>query len=221
MKIAVLGTGEVGRTIASRLIEVGHEVRLGSRTADNEAATAWAGGAGDAASHGTFADAAAFAEVVFNCTKGEHTLAALDAAGADNLAGKVLIDLTNPLDFSKGMPPSLTVCNTDSMAERIQAAHPKARVVKALNTMWNGSMVNPRMIEESHHTFICGSDDDAKKAVTGILEQFGWRREEVVDLGGIEAARGTEMWLPLWLRIWGAKGSGAFNLKLVFAESGQ
>lgn len=219
MKIAVLGTGEVGRTIASRLVEVGNEVILGSRTADNEVATKWSAENGERASNDTFESAASAAEVVFNCTKGEHSVAALKAAGAGNLDGKVLVDLSNPLDFSQGAPPSLFVSNTESLAETIQSAFPAARVVKALNTMWNGIMVNPRMLPESHHTFVCGNDDAAKQVVRGILESFGWQSDEIMDLGDITTARGPEMWLPLWLRIWGATKNGAFNLKLVFAEN--
>src|SRR5690606_92087 len=138
MRVGVLGTGDVGKTLASRLIEIGHEVRMGSRAQGNEAAKAWVAEAGAGASEGTFADAAAFGEMVLNCTKGEHALAVMEAAGADNLAGKVLIDLSNPLDFSQGFPPSLSVCNTDSMGEQIQRKLPSTKVVKALNTMWNG-----------------------------------------------------------------------------------
>jgi predicted dinucleotide-binding enzyme len=218
MKIGVLGTGDVGRTIASRLVEVGHEVKLGARSADNAPAKDWAAKAGAKASHGTFADAASFAEIVFNCTKGEHSLEALKAAGAANLAGKVIVDVSNPLDFSRGFPPSLTVCNTDSLGEQIQRAFPEARVVKALNTMWNGLMVNPRMLKETHQTFLSGNDEKAKHAVRGILESFGWRAEEVMDLGDITTARGTEAYLPLWVRIYGATQKGGFNIRLVFAE---
>lgn len=217
MKVAVLGTGEVGRTIATKLVEVGHEVRLGSRTADNEAAGSWADATGSRASRGTFADAAAFGDLVFNCTQGEHSVAVIEAAGAGNLKGKVLVDVSNPLDFSGGLPPSLTVANTDSLAEQLQRTAPGAKVVKALNTMWNGLMVNPRMLEETHHTFVCGNDEGAKETVRGLLESFGWRQEEILDLGDLTNARGLEAWLLLWTRIYGATQKGAFNLKLVFA----
>lgn len=217
MKVGILGTGDVGRTIASKLVEVGHEVRLGSRTADHEGAATWAGETGERASHGTFADAASFGETVFNCTKGEHSLAALEAAGKDALRGKVLVDVSNPLDFSNGFPPSLSVCNTSSLAEQIQAAYPDTKVVKALNTMWNGLMVNPRLISESHHTFLSGNDPQAKSAVRAILESFGWRGEEILDLGDVTTARGTEMYLPLWVRIYGATQSGAFNIRIATA----
>lgn len=215
MNIGVLGTGDVGRTIASRLVEVGHTVKLGSRSADNEKSVGWAKENGERASAGTFNDAASFGEVVFNCTKGEHSLAALALAGADALGSKVLVDVSNPLDFSRGFPPRLDPVNDDSMAEEIQRTYPKARVVKALNTMWNGLMVRPRLIAESHHTFLSGNDADAKGVVRGILESFGWRAEEMIDLGDITTARGTEMYLALWTRLYAATQNGAFNIRLV------
>ncbi|HYQ81756.1 MAG TPA: NAD(P)-binding domain-containing protein [Anaeromyxobacteraceae bacterium] len=220
MRIGILGTGDVGQTIGARLVELGHEVRLGSRTAGNDKARAWAAKAGPRASAATFADAAAFGEVVFNCTKGDASLEALRAAGEANLAGKVLVDVANPLDFSKGMPPSLTVCNTDSLGEMIQRTVPRARVVKALNTMWCGLMVNPRMLPDSHHTFLSSNDAAAKETVRGILRQFGWKDEEVVDLGDLSTARGTESILPLRVRLYLARKSGAFNFKIVAARPG-
>ncbi len=218
MKIAVLGTGSVGETIGSKLVELGHEVRMGSRTAGNEKAVAWAKKAGARASAGTFADAARWGEVVFNCTLGVASVDALKAAGEESLAGKVLVDVANPLDFSKGMPPSLSVCNTDSLAESIQRAFPKVKVVKALNTMWAGIMVNPRLLPDSHHTFLCGNDAGAKETVVGLLRQFGWRPEEIIDLGDVTNARGTEQVLPLWVRVYGATKNGAFNFKIVAAK---
>lgn len=216
MKIGVLGTGEVGQAIASRLSGLGHSVKMGSRTRGNDKAVAWAKQAN--ASEGTFADAAAFGEMIFNCTKGEHTLEVLAQAGAPSLNGKILVDIANPLDFSRGFPPSLSVSNTDSLGEQIQRAYPDVKVVKALNTMWNGLMVNPRMLDDTHHTFVSGNDAGAKNAVRGILESFGWRADEVIDLGDITTARGTEMYLPLWVRIYGATQNGAFNIKLVSAK---
>jgi predicted dinucleotide-binding enzyme len=216
MKIGILGTGIVGRTLGDKLTGVGHEVRMGGRQARNETAAAWASAAGGHASAGTFAEAAAFGEVVFNCTKGEHALDALRQAGAANLAGKVLVDVTNPLDFSRGFPPSLSVCNTDSLGEQIQRALPDARVVKALNTMWCGIMVDPRRLPGSHLVFVAGNDAAAKATVAGLLRQFGWREEEVVDVGDITGARATEMMLPIWLRLYGKRGDGVFN----FAISG-
>ena len=215
MKIAVLGTGMVGDAIASKLALLGHEVKMGSRTATNEKAAAWAAKAGRGASHGTFADAAAFGEMVFVCTQGAGTLDALHAAGTANLAGKVLIDITNPLDFSKGMPPTLSTCNTDSLGEQLQRAFPALKVVKSLNTLNCNLMVDPGSLSNGDHTiFVSGNDAGAKATVSSFLrEAFGWG--DVIDLGDITTARGTEMWLPLWLRIWGATKVGAFNLKVV------
>ena len=211
MKIGILGTGIVGRTQGDRLCELGHEVRMGARQPGNETALAWAAAAGGRASHGTFPDAAAFAELVLNCTKGEATLEALRQAGAANLAGKVLVDLANPLDFSHGFPPTLTLSNTDSLGEQVQRAFPEARVVKALNTMWCGIMVEPRRLSGSHLVFLCGDDAAAKQAVASLLREMGWRDEEITDLGDIAAARATEMLLPLWLRLYGKRGDGVFN----------
>jgi predicted dinucleotide-binding enzyme len=215
MKIAVLGSGMVGTTIGSKLVSLGHEVRLGSRDAKNEKAIAWAEGAGSRASHGTFAGAAAFGELVFNCTLGAASLDALHAAGAPNLRGKVLVDVANPLDFSRGMPPTLFAGNTDSLGERIQNAFPEAFVVKALNTINCHVMVDPsRVAGGDHDTFVSGNDAAAKTKVTQILrEWFGWRN--VIDLGDITSARGTESYLPLWIRLWGALQTPDFNLKIV------
>ena len=217
MKIAVLGTGMVGEAIGSKLIETGHTVMMGSRTAENEKAAAFvAKHASGKASAGTFADAAAFGEIVFSCIKGMETMNVLKSAGEKNLNGKLLIDVSNPLDFSKGMPPFLSVCNTDSMAEEIQRAFPGVKVVKSLNTMWCGLMVNPAMIGSGdHNVFISGNDADAKRQVAGILKSFGWSEKNIIDLGDIKTARGTEMFLPLWLSIMGVTNSGAFNIKII------
>jgi predicted dinucleotide-binding enzyme len=211
MKIAILGTGTVGRTLGDRLVELGHEVKMGARQAGNETAAAWAAAAGGRASAGSFADAAAFAEVVFNCVKGEATLDALRQAGAAHLAGKVLVDVSNPLDTAHGFPPSLSVCNTDSLGEQVQRELPEARVVKSLNTMWCGIMVDPRRLQGEHLVFVCGNDAAAKATVAGLLREMGWRDGEITDLGDITAARGTEMVLPLWLRLYMRRGDGAFN----------
>jgi predicted dinucleotide-binding enzyme len=211
MRIGVLGTGNVGQTIGGKLVQVGHEVKLGSRTAENAKADTWTKQAGERASHGTFADAAAFGEIVFNCTAGTVSLEALRAAGQDNLSGKVLIDVANPLDFSRGMPPTLSICNTESLAELIQFEFTKARVVKALNTVNAQVMVNPAIVPGEHDIFLCGNDAGAKTQVATILRDwFGWRT--VVDLGDITAARGMEMYLPLWLRLMGSFKSPHFNV---------
>ncbi|HEU4384532.1 MAG TPA: NAD(P)-binding domain-containing protein [Anaeromyxobacteraceae bacterium] len=220
MRFGILGTGDVGQTIGGKLVELGHEVRLGSRSAGNPKARAWAQKAGARASEATFADAAAFGEVLFNCTKGDGSVEALRAAGEANLSGKVLVDVANPLDFSKGMPPTLLVSNTDSLGELIQRTFPRARVVKALNTMWCGIMVNPRMLPESHHTFLASNDAAAKETVRGILRQFGWKDDEVVDLGDLSAARGTEAFVSLWVRLYMATKSGAFNFRIVAPRAG-
>lgn len=216
MKIAVLGTGVVGETIGSKLIELGHKVKMGSRSADNEKGQAFAKKHGGNATSGTFADAAEFGEIVFNCTSGMASLAALKLAGKNNLKGKIIIDLANPLDFTNGMPPSLSIVNTNSLGEEIQNAFPESKVVKALNTIWCGLMVNPGMINGgNHHIFVSGNDTDAKQKVREILNSFGWNNKNILDLGDISSARGPEMYLPLWLRIYGAIGSGAINIQIV------
>jgi predicted dinucleotide-binding enzyme len=211
----VLGTGTVGATLASKLVALGHEVKMGSRTSGNEKAVAWAETAGERASEGSFRDAASFGEIVVNATAGAASLEALGEAGAENLAGKVLVDVANPLDFSAGMPPTLTVCNDDSLGERIQRRFPEARVVKALNTVNATVMVNPAIVPGSHTLFLCGDDAAAKLSVREVLESFGWPHDDVMDLGDITAARGTEMYLPLWLRLWQATGTGHLNVKVV------
>lgn len=213
MRIGVLGTGSVGRGIANKLVELGHEVTMGSRSAKSESLRNWLDEAGDAVG-GTFADAAAAGELLFNCTSGEASLEALAAAGAENLAGKVLVDVSNPLDFSAGMPPTLTVCNDNSLGERIQATFPEAKVVKALNTMNNQVMTEPGRLPGAHNVFVCGNDAGAKDEVRVLLQSFGWEAAQIVDLGDISAARGTEMYLPLWLRLMGALDTADFNIQI-------
>ena len=213
MRFAILGTGVVGTTIGSALLARGHEVRLGSRTADNDKARAWALSGGASASQGTFADAAAFGEIVFNCTAGVASLSALEAAGSANLDGKIVIDVSNPLDFSKGMPPTLSVCNTDSLGEQIQRAFPTARVVKTLNTVTSAVMVDPSRVPGDHCLFVCGDDPSAKDAVVrGLGGWFGWPAHRILDLGDIGSARGAEMFLPLWVRLMLSLGTADFNL---------
>jgi hypothetical protein len=213
MYIGVLGTGTVGRTLAQALVDRGHEVRMGARAAGNETAVAWAQEAGPLASEGSFADAAAYGELAINATAGAASLDALEMAGAgERLAGKVLIDVANPLDTSKGMPPTLTLCNDDSLGESIQRALPEVRVVKALNTVTAAVMVQPGLVAGDHTMFVCGNDEVAKAQVQDLLEGFGWARARILDLGDITAARGMEMYLPLWLRLWGATGSPILNV---------
>jgi 8-hydroxy-5-deazaflavin:NADPH oxidoreductase len=216
MNIAVLGTGMVGTAIATKLVTIGPHIMMGSRTANNDAGQEWLRSVGGKAQCGTFADAAAFGEIVFNCTNGANALVALRQAGAANLRGKILIEVANPLDMSKGMPPSLTVCNTDSLGEQVQREFPNTRVVKALNTMNCEVMVQPSLVSGDHNLFLCGNDAEAKREVIDRLcEWFGWKKENIIDLGDISAARGMEMFLPLWLRLWSALGTGHFNIRVV------
>ncbi|MDA4118327.1 MAG: NAD(P)-binding domain-containing protein [Thaumarchaeota archaeon] len=214
MRVAVLGTGDVGLNLGTRLVQVGHEVKMGSRTADNQKAIEWSKTTGPGASHGTFADAASFGEIVFNCTSGVGSLEALKMAGEENLKGKVLVDVSNPLDFSRGMPPTLAVCNTDSLGEQIQRSFPEVRVVKALNMVGHDLHANPERVPGDHDALICGNDSEAKAQVTKILKDwFGWK--SVIDLGDIAGSRGMEMYLTLWLRLAQAGNWAPLNIKVV------
>lgn len=209
MKIAVLGTGMVGRTIAARLDELGHDVVVGTR--DPEATRARDDA--PALPLATVADAVTDAEVVVNATNGTASIAMLSLAGAELLAGKVLLDIANPLDFSNGFPPTLLVKDTDSLGEQVQRAFPDARVVKSLNTLTADLMVRPDLLPEGTSVFVSGDDASAKATVTALLEEFG--HTDVIDLGDITTARGTEMMLPVWLRLMGALGTPMFNFKVV------
>ncbi len=215
MKIGVLGTGMVGNTIATALVTKQHEVRMGSRSAVNDKASQWVSENGENASQGTFADAAQFGEIIFNCTKGEHSIEALMLAGEKNLEGKILVDVSNPLDFSKGMPPTLFLVNDTSLGETIQAAFPGAKVVKTLNTLNCLLMLNPgKVANGDHNLFICGNDDEAKKTVKNLLVDFNWKPDNIIDLGDITNSRGTEQLLPIWIRLYGLLGTGDFNFKI-------
>jgi predicted dinucleotide-binding enzyme len=200
--------------LGGKLVELGHEVRMGSRQAGNENAVEWAQGAGEGASEGTFADAAVFGEMLINATGGKVSLEALGMAGAENLAGKVVVDVSNALEFGDG-PPVVGVAPDDSLGERIQAAFPGAKVVKALNTMNASIMVAPGSLGESTNVFVCGDDDAAKAQVIELLETFGWLSGDIVDLGDISAARGAELYVALWVRLMGALGTPAFNIRMV------
>lgn len=213
MRYAVLGTGEVGRTLGGKLVELGHEVTLGSRTKDNQAALEWAAGAGGGAGAGTFAEAAASAEMVVNAVGGRVALAALEAAGAANLDGKVVVDVSNPLAFEDGQL-RLSPVESDSVGEQIQRAFPHARVVKSLNTVNCRVMVDPARVPGEHNVFVCGEDGSAKEQVTSLLGEFGWPAGRVIDLGGIRAARAVEMVLPLWVGLYQQFGDGDFNLEV-------
>lgn len=226
MKIAVMGTGPVGQALAGKLAGLGHEVTVGTRDPDatlartetdymgNPPFSAWLS-AHSGVGLATPADAAASAELLVNATNGAASIAMLEAAGAANLAGKVLVDVANPLDYSQGMPPTLFVSNTDSLGERIQRAFPEAKVVKSLNTVNCEVMVDPGKVPGEHDVFLCGDDEGAKRQVAGLLESFGWPAGRIRDLGGITSARGVEMYLPLWLRLWGMLGTGHFNIAVV------
>jgi predicted dinucleotide-binding enzyme len=213
MKIGILGTGMVGETFGTKLVSLGHEVKIGGRQPTNEKGEAWTKKVGGKGSYGTFADAAAFGEMVFNCTNGAGAVDAVRAAKA-GLAGKILVDVTNPLDFSGGMPPSLFVMGNDSLGERIQREVPDALVVKAFNTVNCEVMVDASRVGGDSDLFVSGNDAEAKATVSRFArEQFGWKN--VVDLGDITAARGTEAYVLFWVRAWGALKSGDFNIKIV------
>jgi predicted dinucleotide-binding enzyme len=212
MRVAVLGTGMVGRTIASKLVELGHEVRMGSRSATNAHLVGWVEGAGPRAGGGTFADAAAFGEVVFHAGAGAAALHVLAAAGRHNLDGKVLIDVANPLITHDLEVPMHGICNDDSLGEHIQRAYPDVRVVKTLNTVFCEVMVAPDRVPGEHVLFLSGNDDEAKKVALGLLGEFGWPAGRVIDLGDISTSRGPEMYLALYARMFLGIGHGDFNI---------
>ena len=212
-QIGILGTGTVGKTIGSALIKLGYEVKMGSRTMDNATAHEFTQSNGDKASHGTFAEAAQFADVIMNCTMGMASLQALTLAGRENLSGKTLIDISNPLDFSNGMPPSLSVCNVDSLGEQIQQALPETNVVKTLNIVNCEVMVNPKKSGGDPTMFVCGNNSSAKELTSNLLKEFGWN--DIIDLGDISNARGMEMILPLWVRTYIATKNGYFGFKII------
>lgn len=214
MNLAILGTGVVGRTLASAFSTAGHAVTLGSRTADNETAAAWATGQGGDARNDTFANAVHGADIIVNATGGMVSLAALGTCDRTDLDGKPLLDAANPLDFSGGFPPRLGICNDDSLAEQIQRAYPTTPVVKALNTCAAEVMVAPWEVPGDHVAPICSDDDQAKATVSGLLVDLGWRQSQILDLGTLQAARGMEMWLPMWVRLYGQLGHPMFNLAL-------
>jgi predicted dinucleotide-binding enzyme len=226
MRVGVLGTGIVGQTLSGKIAEAGHDVMVGTRDVEASLARTEPGLAGSppfsewlaqnpGVKVGTFAEAASHGEIVFNATSGGGSLEALRLAGSSNLDGKILVDVSNPMDFSHGMPPKLFVSNTDSLAEQIQNAFPGAKVVKTLNTVTAFVMVDPgRVGDGDHHAFVSGNDGWAKAEVTRVLQEwFGWK--DVIDLGDITTARGTEMYLALWIRLFAALGTPMLNVKVV------
>jgi len=225
MKIAILGTGIVGRTLAVKFATLRHEVTIGTRnvatTLDKQEKDVY-GNPPFKEWHdqhreiklATYRDAARGADVIVNATSGQGSIQALKEVGEDNLNRKLLLDVANPLDFSKGMPPSLSPVNTDSLGELIQRTFPNSKVVKTLNTMNAFLMVDPSLIKGEHHVFMSGNDDDAKRMTKEILQSFGWPASSIIDVGDITTARGTEMLLPLWIRLWSAWGTVNFNFHI-------
>jgi len=223
MKISVFGTGMVGRAHAEKLAEMGHDVVIGTQNVaktlahtekDAMGTTSFAewSGAHKNIKVVTFIQAAQHGEVIFEALKGDVVIEVLKALETQ-LANKLLIDIANPLDFSQGMPPSLSVCNTDSLGEQLQEALPQVKVVKTLNTMSAYLQVNPEILMDGDHTiFMSGNDQEAKKKVTELLAAYGWT--DIIDLGDISTARGTEMLLPIWLRLWGTLKTPMFNFKI-------
>lgn len=210
MKMGILGTGDVGRALGTGFVKHGHEVKIGSRQAGNEKAEAWRQETGDKASTGTFAEAAAFGDVVVVATLWTGTENALRLAGPENFKGKTVIDTVNPLDFSSGAP-RLALGTTDSAGEQVQRWLPDAHVVKAFNIVGNAHMVDPQFPGGPPDMFIAGDDAGAKETVGGILKDFGW---EVVDLGGIESSRYLEPMAMVWIlhAFQLKKGNHAFKL---------
>jgi len=226
MNIGIFGTGMVAKSIAGKLASLGHSVKLGTREVKATLARSepdMAGGpplrtwleSNPSVALGTYAEAAAHGELVVCALSGQGALPGLQQAGTEALAGKILIDISNPLDFSKGMPPSLSVANTDSLGEQIQRAFPATKVVKTLNTVNAFLMADPQQLAGGDHSMVvCGNDAGAKAEVTRILKDwFGWK--DVIDLGDITNARGSEMFLPLWVRLYGALQTPMFNIKIV------
>lgn len=219
MNIGVLGTGLVGETIASALIKKGHTIMIGSRTNNNEKAMDWSKKSGKHASHGTFKDAASFGEVVFICLNGAHAFGVIKSLDEESARNKIFIDLTNPLDFEHGMPPRIIdgLGNTNSLGEEIQRTLPNTFVVKALNTINHKLMVDARQVNNGdHELFICGNSTDAKNKVMHFLvDNFYWKPDRLIDLGGIEMARVTEALVPLWVAVWQNTGTPMFSFKIV------
>jgi hypothetical protein len=232
MKIGIVGSGTVAQTLGTRLAERGQSVMISSRDTSRgkdlgergalPSADEWVAvqrAAGRDAAAGSFDAAAVFGELAIVATPGLNALDALATVERAALAGKIVVDLSNPLDFSHGMPPILGVCNTESIGERVQAAFPEARVVKTLNTVNVNVMIDPGALGEDTHLFVAGNDAEAKRWVTDRLLKglLGWKL--VLDVGDITAARGLEMYLPLWLRMLGATGTSMLNVKVVTAAT--
>jgi len=222
MKIGIIGSGIVAQTLGAKLIELGHDVVLGTRDPaklDEKKKMAgtlreWIARTEKKGKVATFQEAAAHGDLLFNATNGEASIGALKLAAADKVGTKVLIDTSNELDFSKGMPPGALASQSNCLGERIQAAFPNLKVVKSLNTIGAPVMVAPQALAGGEHTvFVSGNDTPAKAATAELLKSFGWK--DVLDLGDISSARGPEMYMAMWLRLWGATGTGMLNVKVV------
>lgn len=214
MNVGILGSGMVGTTLGTKLVSLGHAVKMGSREAENEAAGKWAKQAGKGASQGTFAEAANFGEIVLTCLRGDVALPVIKSVAA-RLKGKIVVDISNPLDIAKGFPCPLIadLANTNSLGEEVQKALPESFVVKTLNTVNCEVMVNPGVVQGDSDLFISGNDAKAKSKVVDLLRSFGWKR--VIDLGDIKTARGTEMLMPIWMNMLGLFGTPHFNFRIV------
>lgn len=208
----------VGEALGTKFVQLGHQVKMGSRTANNESATKWAAKNGANALTGTFADAASFGEISFLCLKGEVELDVVRSVGSGPFGGKIVVDVSNPLDFSRGMPPSLSVCNINSLGEEVQKALPAAKVIKTLNIVNCDIMIDPGKAGEQPTMLICGNDEAAKTKVTSLLKSLGWT--DIIDLGDITKARGTEMLLPVWLNLMQTFGHPHFGFKVVRPAKG-
>ncbi len=230
MKISIIGTGIVGKTIAEKLNAIGYDVMIGTRDVDITLSRDTKDAFGNPPFKvwyaeqkqiklATFSEALNYAKVIFNCSKGIHALEILERSGMALQKDKILVDITNPLDFSSGFPPTLSVCNSDSLGEQIQTKFPALKVVKTLNTMNCNIMVNPASVPGSHHVMLSGNDEKAKKLVSNLLESMGWRPDQIIDLGDITTARGTEMLLPLWVRLYAKFQHGNFNFQITQASS--
>ncbi|MBK9097232.1 MAG: NAD(P)-binding domain-containing protein [bacterium] len=229
MKIGILGTGVVGQTITEKLSQLGHQVMIGTRDKQLTLAKTGKDNFGrppvsewlknnSKVQLGTYSEAASYGEFLVNATSGTGSLDALKLAGENNLTNKVLLDISNPLDFSKGMPPTLTICNTDSLGELIQRTFPNLKVVKSLNTLTAYLMVNPKLLPEPTNIFLNGNDTGAKNEVRNLLTTFGWNEKDIIDMGDITTARGTEQILPIWVRLWGTLQTPMFNFKIVVGK---
>lgn len=227
MKAAVFGTGIVGQVVAARLADLGHTVTIATRDVNKALArdqkdaygnppfSEWYQAKKSSITLTVYSNAAASSEIIFNCTNGQGSIEALNLAGNSNLKGKIIVDIANPLDFSKGMPPTLSPVNTDSLGELIQRTFPETKVVKTLNTMVCFLMVNPTLLQGDHSVFVSGNDLAAKNTTKEILKSFGWKESNIIDLGDITTARGTEQLVSLWVRLFGAFQNPMFNFQIV------